>query len=583
VSDPKPLINLPPQVQRVVDAVKSRWTALSRPAKVMLVATAVAATALVGTLSWRSAHEPYSTLYSQLDRDDAAALVAKLKEMKVPYRLSAEGTAIEVPEAKVHEVRLDLASAGLPRGGGVGFESFDKTKLGASDFEQRVLFRRALEGELSRTIGSISSVQSARVHLVLPERSVFVARNEAASASVVVGLRQGRMLSAGEVAAIVHLVSSAVPSLSADRVALVTTGGQMLHRPRVEGESGPGMGLGGGGMGDDQASILRSMESQLEERTRAMLERHLGPGHVDVKVSADVDFSRVERAEEHYDPLHTVLRSETATTERQTGNEDPNTVAGVPGAESNLPTASPGASANAGGKGPPPTRESHTRNYEVDKISEKKITTAGTFKRVTVAVLVDSAHDADGKPIPRSAEDLAKIAGLVRSAVGADDKRGDMVTVEALPFSPGDGDGKPVIAATAPAGEPWVSNAWAKLPPKVRKFAPAVMAGIVVVLGANVMIRRRRAAKKAAAEEAKLLAAAEAERIAALPAASGETPAEVATAEEEPALPPPAPKEARIDLREMAHDRAAADPATAALVLKWWLGGTDEPGAMPPG
>ena len=180
----------------------------------------------------KSANPPYAILFSGLEQEDASAVIAKLKEMKVPYRATGNGGTIEVPEAQATELRLDMAGSGLPRGGAVGFESFDKMRLGATEFEQRILYRRALEGELSRTIGSITAVQSARVHLVLPEKSVFVSRNEPASASVIVKLRGGRSLGGGEINSIVHLVSSSVAGLAPDHVAVVSTEGVVLHKPR---------------------------------------------------------------------------------------------------------------------------------------------------------------------------------------------------------------------------------------------------------------------------------------------------------------------------------------------------------------
>src|SRR5262249_8875460 len=182
------------------------------------VATTAVALLITGASTFEKANEPYTSLFSQLDHEDAAAIVAKLKEMKVPYRVEPDGSTVDVPDSRVRELRLELAGAGLPRGAGVGFESFDKMRLGATDFEQRVLYRRALEGELARTIGTIGAVESARVHLVLPEKSVFITRNEPASASIALRLRHGRALGPSEVAGIVHLVASAVPGLEAGRI-----------------------------------------------------------------------------------------------------------------------------------------------------------------------------------------------------------------------------------------------------------------------------------------------------------------------------------------------------------------------------
>ncbi|MEO8800437.1 MAG: flagellar basal-body MS-ring/collar protein FliF, partial [Polyangiaceae bacterium] len=373
---------------------------ISKGARVLIVSTVALAAIFVGYLVVHATNVEYATLYSQLDSDDASSVVMKLKEMKVPYKLSANGSTIEVPEKQALDLRLELASAGLPRGGGIGFESFDKMRLGATEFEQRVLYRRALEGELSRTIDTIGAVQSSRVHLVMPEKSVFVARQEPASASIVVKLKPGKTLGPQEVAGVVHLTASAVPGLTAEAVTLVTTEGSMLHRPRKQGDSDT--------EGDpNEPSASKALEVSLSDRAREMIERIVGPGHVDVQVSADIDTARVEHVEDHYNPATAVMRSEEMTTERQSSGPD-DTVAGVPGAESNVPGGSsvspigkPSASAAAASSAAPASsaavaasamiaslpapqvaantqkglpngvmRESHTRNFEIDHVSD---------------------------------------------------------------------------------------------------------------------------------------------------------------------------------------------------------------------
>jgi flagellar M-ring protein FliF len=551
---------LPPQVAAAYARVRGVVAGLTRPAKVLIGSTIGVALILGAWLLFRSINEPYATLFTQLDREDAGALVAKLKELKVPYRLSGDGTIVEVPEAKVHELRLELAQAGLPRGGGVGFESFDKMRLGATEFEQRVLYRRALEGELARTIGSIAAVQNARVHLVLPEKSVFVSKNEPASASVVVKLRGGRLLSPGEISGVVRLVASAVPGLGPERVTLVTTEGTLLH------------GLNGGGAGTAGAdgaltadgtatSAARTMESNLEARAREMLERVMGPSHVDVRVTAEMDLARVEHQEDLYNPTKTALRSETASKELGVGaGVDSITAAGVPGAESNVPggdATATAASATPAGK---VVKESHTRNFEVDHVQEKRVTTGGVLRRLTVAVVVDGIRPAGGGPAQvRSKEELAKIASLVKAAVGVDEKRGDLVTVESVPFD----ETEVAVAAATPKG-----IAWTPIAEKAKKYWKFELAGVgVLALLMMVMVMRARTrAKIAAAEVAQLEAAAKAP---ALVATSEEAAAEL------PGTPEPKALEAPRDWRAEAHDRAENDPATAALVLRSWLGTAD--------
>lgn len=543
MSDKRLIDSLPAPLRPWADKVIAWAKGLSRPARIFAVSTVLALAAVSGVIAFRSSNPPYTVLFSNLDRDDAASVVAKLKEMKVPFRLEADGAVIEVPEDKARELRLELASGGLPRGGAVGFESFDKMRLGATEFEQRLLYRRALEGELARTIGTVAAVQTARVHLVLPEKSVFVSRNEPSSASVVLKLRGGRALGGGEVAGIVHLVSTSVAGLSPDRVAVVTTEGAVLHKPRRAGEDGA--------TDDDRASQARSLEATLEERARSMVEKVTGPGHVDVRVTVDLDPARVERVEDHYDPKQTALRSEERNVERNAGEEVP--VAGVPGAESNLPGgAARGAAAGADGGAPEAaglaagtTRDSHTRNFEVDRVTEKRTVAGGALRRVTVAVVID------GSPAPggtaRSKEELEKIASLVRSAVGFDERRGDAVTVEAVPF----------LAAEAPAEAP--PSRFDIEPKKVAPFAGGAVA--LVALLATVLVLRARRRRRKAATALALVAAKE--------KASAEAVAvEILEAPEKSAESPD-------DLRRLVRERAAADPATAALVVRSWLGQHD--------
>ena len=526
---------LPPVVARAVAQARQQVGSLSRPLRVLLATTVIAASLLVGWLAWRSNVQNWGVLYTQLERDDAAALVNKLKELKIPHRIQNEGTTIEVPEDKVHELRLELASSGLPRGGGVGFEGFDRMRLGATEFEQRVMFRRALEGELARTVSSLGAVQSARVHLVMTERSVFVSRNDPASASVVLRLRPGRHLGPSEVSGIVHLVASSVPSLNANRVTLVTTDGEMLHRPRAEGE----------GEGDEERGAQHhALEASIEERARAMLERVVGEGHVDVRASVEMDHARVERTEDHYDRDRVALRSEEQTLERLT-NSNTIAVAGVPGAESNIGGAPLPAPGGVAGRDGGVLREQHTRNFEIDHVTERRVATQGTVKRLTVAVIVDGIVRTEGgrtRVIPRETAEIERLTTLVRGAVGASADRGDVVTVESIPFI--ETVEAPVrTAAARPPARPANRN---------RLYIAGVAAVALALVAVAVLATRRRRGPTVEPVGA----------VAALP-----PPVEPLQLDSE------ATREA---LRAQVHSRVSSDPATAALVLRYWLG-TDAP------
>jgi flagellar M-ring protein FliF len=552
----------PPSAARnltaAIDKAKSLFAGLSKPARVLLVSTTTIALLFGAFVVYQRANEPYVSLFAQLDRDDAATIVAKLKELKIPYKVEGDGSSVEVPESKVRELRLELAAAGLPRGGGVGFESFDKMRLGATDFEQRVLYRRSLEGELARTIGTIGAVESARVHLVMPEKSVFITRSEPASASIVLRLRAGRALGPSEVAGVVHLVASAVPALEADRITVVTTDGTMLHRPHKSGAGGDADEATGD---EDARALARSYETSLEDRVRGLLEKVVGPGHADVRVTADLDPARIEHMEDHYDPTKSALRSEEQSIERGTGELD-DTVAGVPGAESNLPNggalgasgpkratpaapAAPSASASASAAPAAPapvlasgtTRESHTRNFEIDHVSEKRFVASGAVRRVAVAVVLDGTKTDKGL-VPRSQEEIDRLTALVRSAAGVTDARGDSVTVESMPFVVSDAEPGEATAAPAGLGRLEIAKRW----------APVALGALLVVSFAVAVLRWRP------------------QLVASLPAAIVEAIAPP------PLAAPLTPILDSGDLRAKAHARALSDPATAALVLRFWLG-----------
>jgi flagellar M-ring protein FliF len=574
VSDPTPAAGFPRTVPAAIALVKGWFGRLSKPARVLLATTVAAGVLISGFLAFQKANEPYAPLFSQLDREDASAIVTKLKELKIPYKVDADGSTVEVPESRARELRLELAGSGLPKGVGVGFESFDKMRLGATDFEQRVLFRRALEGELTRTIMTLGSVESARVHLVLPEKSVFITRGEPASASIMLRLRPGHVLGPPEVGGVVHLVAAAVPGLDPEHIAVVTTDGVMLHKPR---RSGTGNGQDTEDADDDARVAARSYESSLEDRVRSMLERVVGPGHADVRVTAEIDPARVERIEDRYDPSKSALRSEEESLEH--GGSDVNeSAAGVPGAESNLPTgsskgatakagapaasASGAASASAGAPatapvppvvaavGPGAVRESHTRNYEIDHVSEKRTTGGGALKRLTVAVVLDGIKSDKGM-IERPKDELDKLLTLVRSASGASDARGDVVTVESMVFA-GNVDVVPEVEPPAPVVSEKMRLA--------QKWGPAAIGAVVVLVIAGFALRRSKktAPEMTASTPGAILAGAVAPSL---------------EAELRPAL-------ASGDLRAQAVSRATQDPATAALVLRFWLGtATPEVGA----
>lgn len=521
------------------------WRDLSTSKRLALVLGTSMAMVAVLVLSLLNSRITYGYLYTELGPEDASAIVAELKRKNIPHRLEAAGTALMVPDDQRHSLRLELASEGLPRGGAIGFELFDRAQIGATEFEQQVSLRRALEGELSRSISSVEGVRSARVHLVMPERRLFAMREDNASASVVVKLRNAGSFGKHEVAGIVHLVAAAVPGLTRDRISVVSTEGVTLHRPSNAG--GGGVGLDGS---DSRAEQERAVATRLENEAREQLERVVGSGNADVRINVMLDAAATERTEEHWDPGTTALRSEHLVEEGVDAAEAG--VAGVPGARTNLPDApAEGAAApdDRQGEVVAGMRRARTRNWEVDRVTKKTSLPPGGIVRLSVAVLLNGTHVGDGPDaqfIPRPVEQVQALEQIVRRAVGFDAQRGDSILVQAAQFA------RPALPEDLDPQRPW----W-------HEYLPHAIAGAtgLFILCALVLVWRGRKTTKT--KERQL---AEARQVidelqqAQTPAALSE-----GYARELPTIPTEEQK------RAIAIDLASQDPASAALVLKKWL------------
>jgi flagellar M-ring protein FliF len=405
--------------KNLIDVIKE-WPT-SR--KLSLAGVALLSLIFFAVLIMQSQVADYSLLFGNLSAGDAAAVTAKLKEQKVPYRLKDQGKAIYVPTEQVYQTRIELAGAGLPRGGGVGFEIFDKQSFGMTDFAQKINYLRALQGELDRTIASLDPVAAARVQLALPPKRLFQEQQEKSTASVLLKLVGGQSLSHSQIQGIVHLVAGSVAGLNPAQVSIVDSTGRVLY-PKSEDELGGPMTAG---MLDYQQMV----ERRLEHRAQALLDRALGVGNSLVKVTAQVDFSQREQTQESYDPKATAIRSEQVT-EQKGGT--PTSTGGVPGSQSNMNGASP-----TGGNFIPTSRSQDTTNYEVSKVVKKLVEPVGTVKKISVAVLVAERKGAPakgGKPtyVPRNAKELQSIQDMVQSALGLDASRGDKIVVVSRPF-----------------------------------------------------------------------------------------------------------------------------------------------------
>jgi len=375
----------------------------------------------------------YKVLFSGLGQRDAAQVVAKLKDLKVPYSLSGDGGTVSVPEEQIHEARLALAGEGLPRGQGVGFEVFNKVDMGTTEFVQKINYQRALEGELARTIASFAEVREARVHIVMPRDSLFVEEEKKPSAAVVVDLASGRALSAGQLAGVVNLVASAVPDLTDERVTVVDTRGNLLFKKQAD---TPGFAAG---LTASQLDYQRNYEKQLRAKVETMLEQVLGPGRAVVRVAGDIDFTRTQTTEDLFNPDQVAVRSESRNSDSSKAQGQPPT--GSPDQRFNL--AQQNATPSEGQEQSVSTREGETTNYEISRTQRQVSKAIGGLKRLTVAVVVDGPYKeekGEGGQVtrtftPRTAEEMRQLTEIVRRAVGYNEGRGDEVTLANVAFA----------------------------------------------------------------------------------------------------------------------------------------------------
>jgi flagellar M-ring protein FliF len=402
--------------------LKKFWGGLQPLQRVALAGTGVLVLALaLYAILWAQTPD-YATLFSGLSEQDAAAVVEQLKELKIPYRILQGGTVIQVPQRQVYDARLEMARQGLPKGGTVGFELFDSGQLGnlgMTDFMQRVNFQRALEGELARTIAELEPVAGARVHLVLPQPSLFLAEQREPTASVVLQLKPMAELSREQIRAINHLVASSVEGLKPGNITLVDVQGNVLSAAGEE-DTVPSTLQASTG----QIEVQRAYERDLETRLQTMLDQALGPNHAVVRVSAWFNWDRKEINSETYAPLGDgtgVVRSEQTQEETYEGNGT--APGGIPGVDSN--SAIPTYPAQQGTGTSRYSKRNTTRNYELSKVVQTVTQAPGTLQRLSVAVLLD--------------EKLAKgqadrIQAMVATAAGLDTSRGDTISVQTMPF-----------------------------------------------------------------------------------------------------------------------------------------------------
>lgn len=427
-----------------------------------------ASIALAGVVIMWSQEPGYQMIYSGLSDQDSLEIIKALDQAGIPHKMSGSGGTILVPGDKVHDARLRLAGQGLPKGNATGFELLDKEQgLGVSQFMENARYQRALEGELAKTIGSIRSVQSARVHLAIPKQSAFVRDRKAPSASVMLTLYAGPQLDPGQVASIINLVASSVPNLSPDRVTVVDQAGRLLSGAQSSNDIR---------LTATQFEYRKQLEDYYIKRIEDILIPVAGRDGVRAQVSADMDFSVVEQTQESYNPDLPAIRSEQTFEDQSSGA---NTAAGIPGALTNQPPVTGAAAASArnnnNNKTATPTNSVKrvTRNYELDKTISHTQFPTGNVKRLSIAVVVDDHQetDADGNVTrkPRSEEEIARLTSLAKEAIGFNAQRGDSLNVINASFT-----AQPKLEA--PPEPSLLEKPW------LRDVGKQVLAGIAVLV-----------------------------------------------------------------------------------------------------
>lgn len=521
--------------------------------------------------NWRKESD-FKPLYTGLAAEDSAAVVAKLKESGAEYRLSPSGDSVLVPSAKLADARLELAAAGLPKTGRIGYELFDKSNLGATEFVEHINYRRALEGELERSVMALSEVEQARVHVSFPKDSVFLESREAAKASVMVKIRPGAKLSPRNVTAITHLVGSAVEGLNPNNVSVLDMQGNLLSRPAAA-------------SADEAASEAglehrQKVERDLLQKINATLDPLLGPERYRASVSAECEINSGEQSEETLDPTHSVM-VQSQKSEEVTGSGGSS---GVPGTASNLPgpTSRPGSSRLS------TNRRTENVTYQSSRITKNMKMPQGAIKRLSVALLLDQAvrWEGSGKSMrkivtPPAAEAMKTVRDVVSAVVGFNQERGDLITVESLPFAETVNQSAPEPSETGQqkSGQPVKWDDW-KHQPLLLPIAGAV--GLVLLLAIVFIVMRKR--KKSFAGDAEMvrqLPDGSANGALVAPNAADQFEAQLAQRQLEQQnsdaialasikIPIVKTKKAEV-LAKQLRDSAQKDPAPAGQILQTWI------------
>ena len=458
------------------------WNSLTLAQRISLVLVPLVVAAIVaGAIRWKHDAD-FRTLYSSLTPEDASAVTQKIREAGIEYRLDETGATVTVPADRLAEARLALAGSGMPRSGRIGFELFDRTNLGASDFTEQVNYQRALEGELERTVATLSEVEQARIHITVGKESVFLESRQPAKATVVLKLRNGGHIQQSSVTAVANLVASAVDGLGPEAVSIIDDGGRLLNRPRA--------GDGDAKTAEVNLDYRQQLESELQAKLGGALEPVLGAGKFRTGVNVDCDFTTVDQSDEVYDPAKSATLT-SQVTEESTGT---GITGGTPGTASNLPL--PPVKPAGGTSGI--VRRTENVSYQPSRTVRHTLNPKGTIRKISTIVLVDHTIRWEGSGakakkviVPPSAEVLKAVHDVVAGIVAYNEQRGDQITVESLPFE-----------STVDAEPPMSTQPAPKKAPGADKQQLILVGGgallIAILLAGAVFVMRQRSAKSKA-------------------------------------------------------------------------------------
>jgi flagellar M-ring protein FliF len=566
-----------------MEQLKRLLAGLSWRQRITIVAVVLGVVAGLAAITQWNRERDFQPLYTNLSPEDAGAVVARLRESGTDFRLGENSTTVLAPSARVGELRLQMAAAGLPKTGRIGFELFDKTNFGATEFGEQINYHRALEGELERSIGGLAEVEQARVHLTFAKESVFAEQRQPAKASVLVKLRPGVKLSPQSVTAISYLASSAVQGLSPEAVSVVDMRGNLLNRPKrtltPDGAEAP----------DAMLDFRQQVERDLLAKVNATLDPLLGADKYRAGVIVECDFTSGEQSEESFDPARSVM----TVSQRTEDISGVNVASGVPGAASNLPrpTSRPGASGSG------VTRRTENTSYQASRVVKRTKLPQGALKRLSAAVLVDhvvrwQGQGAQAKRMLEAVapEKLKVVRDLVGAAVGLTAARGDQLTVECLPFEstlswePPAPRAPATAAPLAPGLPAWLQQLVGRKDLWIWAAGGAALMLLLVLAG--ILLLARRFSRKARASATAALAASSVRAIGA-PDDDARAKMEATLAEQDALrekstadavnalrLPQAATKKSEV-LTKHLIESAKKDPSTTAQLIRTWLNEAD--------